>query len=491
MAEFTLWTLNRATPLVASRENALVDVFKKKDHLLHMGDRSGSDLNVLEGNDQQSFMWHAMRDEVGGYLAAGARSPELQEEFSSRHRLMHEGKEIDEYFVPIPLKVLGDVRNIDEAELSASGRDTLRAIKASDDNGYFRDDAWLEAYWNIGSHPNLQDFPKVRMNTARETRKGYYQILQDHQQLYPERRNILVGYSQGGLVARYLAAVDQFVFGGNLVAGVITIGSPNMGSPLANPDNREEVIAGMLQLAVSAMGLTIEKYPRFHAKLEGADGYDAKEVFEILDGMVEDIVVRARRDLSVDPSGIQSIRKWMSGIAGDPATAFRNLNVKNVDDPGSPLGLVNSMGVPNALFGSVVNADNRFRRIVGQVFPLSKFLDFIMKSVTLENVSSVYRDRVMNEKIDSPSSRVSQVLAQYDSGVDDAMGDMQEGDIEPRDHDFVIPSNSQLTGASPKLLGNLVNEHSNHLSGGTYTCSGGRSNYKMLKKLLERMADRL
>jgi len=44
---------------------------------------------------------------------------------------------------------------------------------------------------------------------------GYYELLEQHP------NNILIGYSQGGLVARYLAFLDRHVFKKNIITGFL------------------------------------------------------------------------------------------------------------------------------------------------------------------------------------------------------------------------------------------------------------------------------
>ncbi len=510
MAEFTLWSLNRATPLIASREGDLAKIFEDRNHILHFGERLDpivrddpaliDSYNVIEPNDTQQFINHAYQrgrlnpSNPNRNRYADVRTKKKQEKKSAKHRLMHEGPKVDEYFVPIPLKVLGDPENIDRSTLSNSGKTKLDQILSANENRYFQDRNWLEKYWNIGDYPDLDQFPRVRMNTAPESKKGYYQILQDYKAKFPARRNILVGYSQGGLVARFLAAVDQEIFEQDLIAGVITIGSPNAGSPLANPENSDDIVNGVAQLLFSIFNMTEKSHPNFYEVLTGIK----KITIEDFDGLLAGLIKDAERTSNNKPraddkaAGLRSLRKWMTGIVDSPYTAFSSLDLKQISQNGTVLKAVNDIFESKALIGSIVNANESLPTILKQAFPISAAIDRLLKAVTLAHGTSVYQKSIMNESVLGGSDRAIEVIKQYLEGVSQNSGLKQEGSIAPRDHDFVIPSNSQLSNVSEEsLLANIINEKSNHLSGGTFRKKAGRKNVTHLERLLEKMATQL
>jgi hypothetical protein len=71
---------------------------------------------------------------------------------------------------------------------------------------------------------------------------------------------VLIGYSQGGLVARFLAYMDELLMPPTkrCIAGVITVQTPNHGSPLANghPANVQSV-DGLFSILTSVAGYPI------------------------------------------------------------------------------------------------------------------------------------------------------------------------------------------------------------------------------------------
>ena len=89
------------------------------------------------------------------------------------------------------------------------------------------------------------------MNVA-DASMGYYQLLQSTTQR-TGALNVLIGYSQGGTVARYLAFLDEHVARpeARCIHSVITVQSPNRGSPVAAKAKEADISRAMLAILLS------------------------------------------------------------------------------------------------------------------------------------------------------------------------------------------------------------------------------------------------
>lgn len=304
MAKLAVWTLNRATQLLATRrrEEKIRRIFSPR-HTLDFGRRAGpvgSRYNWFEESAEQ-----AVADASALHAASASTSVHdvpTRGQFRNRvvdsfaHRLMHESPGLDEYFVPIPIKTLGDPRRFLSSSppgglhVDVEGRRILQEILGSPKNPYFdpAQDAWLGEYWQTGQRTHLAAYPRVRMNTAPAERCGYYELLAEYSAAHDDCGHILVGYSRGGLVARYLAYLDHHVFKRKIIRGVISVGSPNFGSPLANEYNDYSVVNGVLQMVLAFVGFTLQKSPNTHAALRATRGHRVEDFARIMDAMILD-----------------------------------------------------------------------------------------------------------------------------------------------------------------------------------------------------------
>ena len=495
MPQFTIWTLNRATTLIAQKEKYLRKLFSDRERQLFFGDRSDPEYNAIETDySKQTFVDTAIinkRTYAGPPSKHGTvklprgTKKELRE--AAKHRLMFESDEVDEYFVPIPLKVIGNPSKIDRSGLSAYQLSNLNKILNSPNNAYFNEgnERELTKYWEKDGYST--DFPRLKMNTDPSSMKGYYQILRDYQSKNPDNKNILIGYSQGGLVAQFIAAVDEHVFGEDLVHGVVTVASPNLGSPLANECNSNEIVNGIFQLVAAIFGVTVERFPHFHSELHHLEAMTVKDISGIFDAIIADMKSEKK---PID--GIVSLKKWLTGATGDTFTAFHNLQIQQIYDPGSTLGFIHNHGINRALMGAVINANQDFKNFISNLYPNAALLDLFLGGINLKYGSSVYSNYIMNEDYEvlkevDEDSTIKRFINERFGGLYEDTKLKLEGEINPYDHDFVIPSNRMLARGGENVIGNLVNEDSNHLTGSDRNFPAGKKNYELIEELLIRM----
>ncbi|HEY4220011.1 MAG TPA: hypothetical protein VGO62_01685 [Myxococcota bacterium] len=158
---------------------------------------------------------------------------------SASHKLFHS---FDEYFVPIPVKCIGVPEQVGAAARArgAPVDDDALAAFCRDYSEYFTHASatFVQRYWDRGfsgaptsarppRHP--VECNEVRMHTLAGV--GYYEILLawNRRAGHEGDRHVLLGYSQGGLVARFLAHLDEHVFRADLVRGLVTVQTPNFG----------------------------------------------------------------------------------------------------------------------------------------------------------------------------------------------------------------------------------------------------------------------
>jgi len=180
--------------------------------------------------------------------------------------LMHEGADADEYFVPITVKCIGDPALL---TVPPSGSATLSNILTFYTHHYGPNARFPWAsYWEAARNPSAKRvLPDVRM--VSDLGIGYYRMLQDYTRRNPGCRHVLVGYSQGGLVARTLAYLDEHVFGNELIDGVVMLDTPNFGSPLARPANAINVMQSLALVLAGTGQLDEATFPGVAARLRG------------------------------------------------------------------------------------------------------------------------------------------------------------------------------------------------------------------------------
>lgn len=475
--KYKIYTLNRATPLVAGFERELQNAFNRE---ISFGDRSG--YAEIEQSRRQPIEVAERRQDRG-------REHRLAQSYPSyKHKLMHEGLKVDEYFAPIPLKCLGDPRNIDTSAWSAQQKSRLNVIRNSTRHPYFADQNLLRAYWDPAPNGPLDGYPHIRLNSP--DRKGYYNILRETKAA--DEKIILIGYSQGGLVARYLAALDEHLFGEELIHGIITIGSPNYGSPLANPDNDESVINGVFQLVSGILGISLADHPGAHAYLSNTAGYDSGKVVAFFDHIIQDKLRQGATYAELDL--FRTAKKWLSGLEDRKTTAFANLNMNDIGDPATTLGFVEANPLTRIRYGAIVNASNDLDKLLKDALSGAAQIayELFFHDDKIDDVNNIYTDYIMHETSSSTEPVFDQKIKEYNKTLNRGGKYQLDARIERNDHDFVIPSVNQLLPAAlaghDNFVGTIVNEDTNHISGGWHKASYSR-NYRNVVAMLSRLID--
>lgn len=211
-------------------------------------------------NRSASWNQERLASALGPLVRRGDRRPfnlpEPEEGPNAGHwsGLQYEGTDKDEYFVPIVVKCLGNPMRIRRLITDQSALKRLDDLMKAYDMFYAdpRSSSYWSKYW--------EDMEILKKGLGMKTKNmmGYYEIMRSCCQT---QKTVLVGYSQGGLVARFLAWMDEnLFFDQRIVAGVITVQSPNFGSPLGDCSNGPNVMRGILAALSGVMGFDTKKY---------------------------------------------------------------------------------------------------------------------------------------------------------------------------------------------------------------------------------------
>jgi hypothetical protein len=453
----------------------------------------------------------------GGASAAAASVAVNEGRDSPVGALMHEGgpgdqPSYDEYFVPIPLKCIGDLSAPPGPANAASfwartrssnrpGAELFERIVAGSDaagriNPCF-DPSESSRYWQLSPKKGRSErtpvptwpFADVRMNTLRGC--GYYQILREHTEK-TGRKNVLVAYSQGATVARYLAYLDREVFDGEpCIHGLVAVQGALQGSPLALRENADWIAHAVTTIFLSLVGGSSD--PADQGGAAGHAGAPGDEGKAVLRGVAE----RARKagadmpggtsvfaglatllDSIVNANGkdedrrslidlLRTTRKWISGLSGEEGLAFRDLDPTRLDQPGSVLHAIASTPSLGAWHGAVVGSDYRLEQFV-RGFVESRWSANVLEHLLrpwlthyLQRAEDTFRNQVMDVAGDGKRQLGPHLAAYRELWL---RGSGQAA--EPRAHDFIIPTASQLLPEGGEtFLGNLGNRDASHLSG--------------------------
>lgn len=498
MGDYVLWCLNR----VAGWEPAPL-------------------LEALEG---RSFFSQRHQVRAGSRTAFDRTDfvPGTPPDQGPRPALMHEDGECGEYFVPLVVKCVGDPQGFLQrlgGKLTPEGRQRFDALVAHYPE-HFQPGApchW-QGYWTPAA--------KVGMFTAPQGPRphaGLYEVL--HAERRAGEKAVLAGYSQGGLVAHFLAWMDEYLLqpSERCVAGVVTVQAPNAGSPFAHRHNGDAVATGIFAALSGALGYpTVEPpgaaaggaaepviFPTLGAafgrlaagRLVARDGprhFDIDAVCALLEAALADGSPEQRSEL------LSSARKWLSGLTPTvPSTAFQDLAPSELDNPGAVLNLLATQPLQQTLHAAVVGTDTSAEDFVRAELPLSvKVVLFFKPNAAglqdrLRRLSSAYSQLALNELATGRTlgPLEARVASEYVSGVTvQTPGGAPEA-LRPLAHDFVIPSASQALGprgggaASPQFLGNLINAKGTHLSGAGE--DGDGSDAPLVRQALKLLAARL
>lgn len=450
----------------------------------------------------------------GGLFGRGKNTVRLgQRGTLSPGVLMYEGSDTDEYFVPIPVKCLGDPSGWTAGPV----RERLQRVldcypQHFSPGGKF---PW-DYFWKPNPKGVFSDLTMVG-----PVGEGYYQVLQDYSRAHPGCRHVLVGYSQGGLVARFLAYLDEVVFEGELIEGIVTIESPNFGSPVARNANADHV-AQSLSLVLAGLGQMSEaSFPQATALLRSLaqtpQNLDIGWILDFLDAALGPFgSPRARTALFQTQHGmfdfLSSARKWLSGLDDRPTSrlfdrqesAFFDLDLSQLSVPGSVLECTTAHPLQRIQHAAIVGADRHLDDLVGAMvseFATSKgwvgrviyrlFRRHVRQFLheKLKIAGHAYAGALEEQTLPPAPHPLLDRVRLFEEGVSahDRTHKMRNGGLGPRAHDFVIPSVYQLIESdSPAFLGNWVNPRATHLSGADTRLAGGLS-LRWLVGILQRM----
>lgn len=403
------------------------------------------------------------------------------------------GTRYDEYFVPIPSKCVGAWDGpFWRQQVSPEGAAHLERLGA-----YLRarfPGTLLPSFAPGPSplkNPAGSNFGLVQLNVA-ERGLGYYEMLQRATRL-TGAQNVLVGYSQGGTVARYLAYLDEQVSKQPCIHGVVTVQAPNRGSPVASAAKREEVSQALLAIA-----LALPRWLPGDRKQSKAWSYlrpnPGEGVIEFLNGLLDELVEdwsKAKARPKLIDRWITA-RKWLSGLSGVRELAFWDLDPLELARPGSVLDSINRYPLQRVWHGAVIGTDNRLPSFAQQLAWARSFWVGLLSWVfarplkwLLDEPSRIYREDAMS----FPRGTDAALVRQYQQGLRAGELGLSAG-IEAYAHDFVIPSVSQLLmpGTGKAHLGNLVNGQASHVSGADGgPNSEGTTDVQGVVALLEKM----
>lgn len=441
-----IWTLNHAASIISGKEKEIIEIFSGNG-------RNSARIDCSFGNRRK---YNRTRKVKKGFVA---------------HNLMCEmDTQYDEYFVPIPVKCIGKLFN--------QNNQKIEEIK-----NYYRTKGQqhYSYFWKFGyrddKYPSNR---RARMCTTNQM--GYYEILaKERERGY---RNILIGYSQGGLVARYLAWLDEYVFLKDAIAGIITISSPNFGSPLANPDNAENILGGIIECVMAFFSFYNDYYGDLLNILK--EVYDPESLVRIIDALMAGIQ-REKKKTHLE-GFVVTMRKWLGGLYSIPNNSLYDLNNNLMDDKHSVLAIVNRYPPRRILYGSIVSMQNSVHDLISHSIPWIKLISFFKRNIfnrrieeNYKRVAKIYRDRIMLEMSKSSDPLFRRRIRYYTRGIPELRNSIKA-------HDFIIPSAYQMLEKSGNsFLGNVYNRKADHNSGKSRRYPGGRENLKYIKHMLIRM----
>jgi hypothetical protein len=471
MGKYTLWTLNRVATWNLDRlaEKLAVRSMFSQRHQVTKGSRSSADVNPA---------------------------------FSKQGVLSHEEHEWDEYFVPIPVKCIGDpdgfLRRLGP-RFSNSGA-AAAAQLITDFPQYFTTRAagpW-QGYWTLNGTAGMFTAPTGPARA--DGYKGFYELVVEAADKTGPA--VLVGYSQGGLVARFLAYMDELLMPPNkrCVAGVITVQAPNHGSPLANADpaNVNSISDGLFSILTGVAGYPISPVDgvmhvqdpatsvMLRAIVRGAPAANGSHADIHIPALLLEAAVSDARTNKKSEDFPATARKWLTGLVPAPSpappTAFCDLDPRNLDKPSTILGRLHRFSFGETWHGAVIGSDIRVNDLLaaGRNWLVRLAIRFVPGCLgvanTLAAIEKPWGEICMDEMVSGAgmAPEETRVALAYKDGATVIGTGTKTLKIPPRAHDFVIPSVSQSMHLfddrqgprPPKFLGNVLNEKGTHISGG-------------------------
>ncbi len=489
--DLVLWELNRANNWEyehkGAHQGAMARALRSAGHRVVLGQRAAiSDPDPPASGVQQFTVNLSETSTAGQLMHEGHRPGSSGSQASSS---------FDEYFVPIPLKCLG------KPDYEPDGRPKLtkfweNLIKPGMEAEFLQIfdttinpcfvQASAEAYW--GGRLSLPKAPKefadVQMNTEASRKLGYYQILQQPQP-QPRVQNVLVGYSEGGTVAAYLAYIDEHFVDPTkrCIFGVVTVQAPLRGATFAMKSNERHVLASLKKaLRLIPIHQLIEYGvipPGMGAKLEALVDQDHLLTIEKINDAIDVGFTLAQGwpNQAKLTEMLKTARKWLSGLSGEDRLAFYDMDSERLDQPGSVMKALQTPLLDTYCAG-VVGTSSKIEEIAHDLLlaadpnarPLGLLLKVLVAHV-FRSVGEIYQEEVMDmlplPASDKPS--LEELRQQWHDGVpSSSLGIQSKDGIPPQAHDFIIPSVSQLMpqgNGAQKFLGNWVNPDATHLSG--------------------------
>ena len=271
-----------------------------------------------------------------------------------------------------------------------------------------------------------------------------------------DRQAVLVGYSQGGLVARFLAWMDEQLLDPKqrAIAGVVLVQSPNHGSPLADAANADNVSAGLLGILVGLAGYPIVggADPQTRAAIDAlvtGQAPPGSPTWRFGVGAICGILDAAIRDASPKRAGrydlLRTARKWLTGLSEESPHGVRRSRSG---------GARRSAHHPGAADGDAAGADLSWRRSSA---PTRRSMIWSSKGETASCAgwcATSWPDtgsrRSRSPTRASPWTRAAahvprgelhqKIAALYQTGLQSGLAGVA---LRPFAHDFVIPSVSQ------------------------------------------------
>jgi hypothetical protein len=480
LSKYILWSLNQASGLIdrlwnENSPNNIFSLFTKHGKSIELGN-NGMFYASTNWASNYTYPKHRLMLETDGYI----KGP----------------NNIEEYFVPITLKCIGNSPTpIGDPFLQNLDSGLLQRIK--DNNFPYNLSNFDEnIFWESPAPIN----PIQKMQMATSLKRGYLQLLFDYLQLPQHhdqgKKHILVGYSQGGLVARFIQYLDRYVYRTHVIAGVITIASPNWGSPAANKYNLNNINTVLTQIinhniqAVLPLSDAISTYLN-SAFPNAAALKSVPDLVTYLDQQLTKFAenkksfIQVQRDLNL----AISMRKWLSGLVPHMGlnTAFNDLGITNYGNSYSVLSLVNDnnpyhIETNTGYYGAIINTNNRAIELASSALGLP--IDYIpipALQTNFEEISDLYQSIMTDvpESIDGFTDKSR--FEKYQEKI--MRSKVYLGDKANR-HDFVIPSSNQVIHEKGPdgYLGNLLSE-TNHIS-------GTQNTFEQLRKLLEKLAEK-
>jgi hypothetical protein len=414
--------------------------------------------------------------------------------------LMHEGAYLpeghatayDEYFMPIPLKCVGELGSpfwVDVA--SADGLSRLAELgehlsrRFPDGNLFSAADAKKE----IGPH-----FGEVRMNLVDKS-LGYYELLQRTTEK-TRAQNVLIGYSQGGTVARYLAFLDEHVTRPErrCIHSVITVQSPNRGSPVASKAKEADLSRALLAILLSLPKWLPAAFRTTSLWSFLGEEEQRSSLVKFVNGVLD--AELASWPESKDNHRIRqtwlSARKWLSGLSGIEDLAFWDLDPARISDVGSVLQAIAAHPLKVLQHGAVIGTDNGMHDLVDAALhdsPWYVHLGAWFASSKIDQLTTQAEEIYKTDAMCFANGTPGLVAAEYTNGVPAGTYGLKTP-LAKGAHDFVIPSASQLLipADSSVNLGNLVNPDASHLTGAARWDTGdGKTDEDFVVELLNRL----